>query len=192
MPPSQPGVFARIALAFGTFFRIVGDSAYASSVQQMVFPPLVTPQPAPEPVVPSVPAFKPVAPSFVELSPAAALQLLSLLQRDARLIDFSEEDLTGYEDADIGAAARVVHEGCRKVLREHFTIVPVRSEAEGTRITLPQGFDAASTRLTGNVTGVAPFTGTLNHRGWRVDNTRLPQLAQAHDATILAPAEVDL
>ena len=80
-----------------------------------------------------------------------------LLQREARLIDFAHENLTSYSDADIGAAARVVHEGCARVLREHFTIEPVRSEAEGARITLNEGFDAASVRLTGNVVGTAPF-----------------------------------
>ena len=122
----------------------------------------------------------------------AALQLLSLFQREARLIDFTQENLSGYSDADIGAAARVVHEGCSKVLREHFTIEPVRSEAEGSRIVLEAGFDAAAVRLTGNVVGQAPFRGALSHRGWRAASVRLPKLAEAHDAAILAPAEVEL
>ena len=94
--------------------------------------------------------------------------------------------------AAIGAAARVVHEGCAKVLKEHFTIQPVRGEAEGSRIELPEGFDAAAVRLTGNVVGKAPFKGTLSHRGWRSAEVRLPKLAEAHDASILAPAEVEL
>ena len=112
--------------------------------------------------------------------------------REARLIDFANENITVYADADIGAAARLVHEGCARVLREHFTIEPVRGELEGTRITLPEGFDAASVRLTGNVVGKAPFTGTLSHRGWRARDVRLPQLADKHDASIIAPAEVEL
>ncbi len=86
----------------------------------------------------------------------------------------------------------MVHEGCSKVLREHFTIDAVRSEAEGSRVTLPEGFDAAAVRLTGNVVGKAPFTGTLSHRGWRASSVRLPKLAEAHDAKVLAPAEVEL
>jgi hypothetical protein len=118
--------------------------------------------------------------------------LLSLFQREARLIDFTQENLSAYSDADIGAAARVVHEGCAKVLREHFTIESIRSEAEGSRVTLPGGFDAAAVRLTGNVVGKAPFTGTLSHRGWRAAGVRLPKLAEAHDAKVLAPAEVEL
>ena len=125
-------------------------------------------------------------------SETAALQLLGLLQREARFIDFVEEDVAGYSDEDIGAASRVVHEGCRKVLREHFTLAPVRSESEGQRLTLPVGFDAAANRITGNVVGQAPFTGTLAHRGWRASETRLPQLAPGHDATVLAQAEIEL
>ena len=125
-------------------------------------------------------------------SETAALQLLGLLQREARFIDFVEEDVSGYSDEDIGAASRVVHEGCRKVLREHFPLAPVRSESEGQRLTLPAGFDAAAHRITGNVVGQAPFTGTLAHRGWRATDTRLPQLAPGHDATVLAQAEIEL
>jgi hypothetical protein len=127
-----------------------------------------------------------------DTSPDAALQLLALLQRDARLIDFVGEDLSAYDDAQIGAAARVVHQGCAKVLREHFSIEPVRTEAEGTRITLPAGFDAAAVKLTGNVVGQPPYAGSLSHRGWRVTEVRLPRLAERHDARVLAPAEVEL
>ncbi|MEI6002860.1 DUF2760 domain-containing protein, partial [Paraburkholderia bengalensis] len=127
-----------------------------------------------------------------EATPEAALQLLGLLQRDARFIDFVEEDIAKYADADIGAAARLVHEGCRATLREHFTILPVRDEAEGSRVTINEGFDATAIRLTGNVVGKAPFSGSISHRGWRVSDVRLPKLTPSHDATVLAPAEVEL
>ncbi len=122
----------------------------------------------------------------------AALQLLGLLQREARFVDFIQEDVAPYTDAEIGAAARVVHEGCRKVLREHFALAPVRTEAEGSRITLQAGFDAAAVRLTGNVVGQAPFTGTLGHRGWQVTEVKLPQLTDTAAAKVLAQAEVEL
>jgi hypothetical protein len=141
--------------------------------------------PAPAPAQPAPSVLK-------EASPVAALQLLGLLQRDARFIDFVEEDIVNYSDADIGAAARLVHDGCRAVLREHFTIKPVRTEAEGSRVTLQEGFDAAAVRLTGNVVGKAPFNGQVSHRGWKVEDTRLPKLAPSHDASIVAPAEVEL
>lgn len=125
-------------------------------------------------------------------TPDAALQLLGLFQAEARLLDFLEEDIGAYSDAEVGAAARIVHEGCCKVLKEHFEIAPVRTEAEGTRITLPKGFDPAEIRLTGNIVGSPPFSGILVHRGWRATQVRLPQLSEGHKVDILAPAEVEL
>ncbi|PSV58733.1 DUF2760 domain-containing protein [Photobacterium sp. GB-3] len=133
-----------------------------------------------------------VEPKLKTSTPDAALQLLSLLQQEARFIDFMQEDLKGYADADIGAAARVIHEGGHKVLNEYFSFVPVRTEEEETRITLPQGFNASEVRLTGNVVGEAPFNGTLIHRGWKVTEVKLPKLAEGHDAHIIAAAEVEL
>lgn len=174
-----PSFFSRIALAFRTFFSLLGDPDFALQVQRLR---AATPTAA-EPQAPS---------SLRQAAPQAALQLLGLLQRDAHFIDFVEEDVTPYSDAEIGAATRLVHEGCRRVLREHFTIVPVRDEAEGSPITLPPGFDAAAIRVTGNVVGKPPFNGSLSHRGWRVTETRLPKLADSHDPAIVAPAEVEL
>jgi hypothetical protein len=136
--------------------------------------------PAPEPVV------------LKEATPDAALQLLGLLQKEARFIDFIKEDIAAFSDADIGVAARVVHEGCKKALDEHFTLATVRSEQEGSKITLLAGFDAAAVRLTGNIVGQAPFTGTLVHKGWQVTGIRLPKLTSGHNAAIVAPAEVEL
>ncbi|MCO8578046.1 DUF2760 domain-containing protein [Burkholderia multivorans] len=189
MPESNLSFFGRLSLAVGTFFSVLGNREFAANVLRLrdgaaapVAPtPAAAPAPAPAP-----------APELREASPQAALQLLGLLQRDARFIDFVEEDIAGYSDADIGAAARLVHDGCRATLREHFTIVPVRDEAEGSRVTLPAGFDATAVRVTGNVVGSAPFTGTVSHRGWRVADVRLPKLTGSHDASVIAPAEVEL
>ena len=136
--------------------------------------------PAPEPVI------------LKEATPDAALQLLSLLQKDARFIDFIKEDITSYSDADIGVAARVVHTGCNKVINDYFTLNTVRSEQEGSKITLAKGFDASEARLTGNIVGQAPFTGSLVHKGWKVTDIRLPKLTQGHNAKIIAAAEVEL
>jgi hypothetical protein len=127
-----------------------------------------------------------------EATPEAALQLLGLLQKEARFLDFVQENISSYGDEDIGAAARVVHEGCRKVLKQHFDLAPIRQESENSRITLPKGFDAASIRPVGNVAGSPPFTGTLIHRGWRATGVKLPKIAEGHDLSILAQAEVEL
>ncbi|MGF1727275.1 DUF2760 domain-containing protein [Photobacterium nomapromontoriensis] len=133
-----------------------------------------------------------VEPKLKTSTPDSALQLLSLLQQEARFIDFMQEDLKGFADAEIGAAARVIHEGGHKVLNEYFAFAPIRSEEEETRITLPQGFNPSEVRLTGNVVGEAPFTGTLIHRGWKVTDVKLPKLADGHDTRIVAAAEVEL
>ena len=176
--PSVPSFFKRISIAFASFFSALSDPGYAARVQDLGKPDEPPPAPIPTPLR--------------QASPDAALQLLALLQRKARLIDFTQENIGGYSDAEIGGAARLVHEGCAKVLREHFTLAPVRPEVEGSRITLNDGFDARAIRLTGNVVGKAPFQGVLSHRGWRATETRLPKLADSHDSAVLAQAEVEL
>ncbi|MEM5293038.1 DUF2760 domain-containing protein [Burkholderia sp. JPY481] len=199
MSDSNPSFLGRISLAVGTFFRILGNGEFAADVLRLRNGEKFGAAAAPAPAAAATPAPAPTpqpkpqpAPVLKEATPDAALQLLGLLQRDARFIDFVEEDIKAYSDADIGAAARLVHEGCRATLREHFTIRPVRDEAEGSRVTLPAGFDASSVRLTGNVVGSAPFSGSISHRGWRVDEVRLPKLADGHNAKVIAPAEVEL
>ncbi len=217
MNHTPPSFLSRIAIAISSFFAILGNARLASDITRLrggeALAADVPPVPPKEvrievPVekivevrveVPvetivekrvEVPVEKPV---YVRVSAdAPALQLLGLLQREARFVDFVQEDVVAYTDAEVGAAARVVHEGCRKVLGAHFSIAPVRNEPEGSRVTLAAGFDATAVRLTGNVVGQAPFTGTLGHRGWRVLEARLPQLTDGKAAAILAQAEVEL
>lgn len=183
MSDTTTSFFSRLSLGFSTLFALLSDPALAARLQALR---------AGVPSAPTAPAPTPVAPVLRIASPDAALQLLGLLQREARFVDFIQEDMASYSDADIGAAARLVHAGCGKVLSEHFTLAPARSEAEGTRLVLEAGFDAASTRLTGNLLGQPPFRGVLRHPGWRVTEVRLPRLTEGHDAHILAAAEVEL
>ena len=122
----------------------------------------------------------------------SAMQLLSLMQKEARLIDFLNEDVAAYSDEEVGAAARVIHGGGQKLLKEYIALSPVRREEEESRITIEEGFNPQAIRLTGNVTGTAPFTGTLIHKGWKVDSITLPQVSKDFDASIVAPAEVEL
>ena len=207
MHQTPPSFLSRIAIAIGSFFAILGNARLASDITRLrggealaadvppVPPKEVRIEVPVEKIVEvrvEVPVEKIVEKVVEKRTDAPALQLLGLLQREARFVDFVQEDVAGYTDADIGAAARVVHEGCRKVLREHVTIAPVRSEPEGSRVTLAAGFDATEVRLTGNVVGQAPFTGTLGHRGLRVLEARLPQLTDEKAAAILAQAEVEL
>ena len=134
----------------------------------------------------------PPAAVLQESGPDSALVLLSLLQKEGRFLDFLQEEVSSYQDHEVGAAARVVHQGCQRVLNDHLSIAPVRPEAEGAQVTLDKGFDPAAERPTGQVVGEPPFTGSLVHRGWRAVEVRLPQVASSRDVRILAPAEVEL
>jgi len=181
MAEPMPSVIQRLSIALASFWRALVDPQFAAAVAK-----LRADGPA------ALPPARPEPPHLQAAEPNAALQLLGLLQQEGRFVDFLQEDVAAYSDAEVGAAVRVVHEGCRKTLSQHFTIEAVRAEPEGTRVTLPGGFDAAAVRLTGNVLGQPPFTGSLTHKGWRVTEVGLPKVASGHDLRILAPAEVEL
>ncbi len=121
-----------------------------------------------------------------------AVQLLALLQREGRLLDFLQEEIDGYPDAQIGAAVRDIHRGCKKVLAEHLPLEPVLREAENARVRVDAGFDPSRIRLTGNVMGEPPYTGTLKHHGWRTSRAALPATTAANDPSVVAPAEVEI
>jgi hypothetical protein len=121
-----------------------------------------------------------------------ALALLALLQREGRFVDFVRESVDGATDAEIGAAAREVHRGCRKVLDQYLSFEPVMPGAEEEKVSVPKGFDPAEVRLIGEAKGEPPFRGTLRHHGWRVVDAKLPVLADGIDRTVIAPAEVEL
>lgn len=123
---------------------------------------------------------------------AGALQLLAMFQREGRLIDFLRESIDCYDDATIGAAARDIHRGLRKVLEEHFVVEPVVGGQEDEPFTVDAQFDPQRIRLVGNVAGRPPFRGVLRHHGWRAAEVRLPSLGDGVDHTIVAPAEVEV
>jgi Domain of unknown function (DUF2760) len=121
---------------------------------------------------------------------AAALSLLALLQLEARLIDFTEQDIDGFSDADVGSAARLVHAGCRKVLRGRGDVQALHPDAEGARVRVDAGYNATEIKLIGNVGAKPPYSGVLRHRGWKITGFTLPQLRA--DGLVLAQAEVEL
>ncbi len=199
----------RFFYAFVWFFRVWFDGRFAAGVAQLdregeharlesgpsapsQLQPGETPRAEPEPTGASVLA--PEIESATARSPEAtgALLLLGMLQREGRFIDFVQQDVTDFPDAQVGAAARVVHEGCRRVLADHLTVEAVRAEDEGGNVTLAAGFDAAAIKLTGNVQGEPPFRGVVRHRGWRAVRLKLPQAVGQGGPEVLAPAEVEL
>jgi hypothetical protein len=134
-----------------------------------------------------------VEPLFLKAPAGPDLRVLALLQRDGRLVDFLQEDIDAYADAQIGAAVRDIHRGCRKSLHDYLTIEPIISAEEEAPVTVPSDFDPAAIRLIGNVNGAPPFRGVLKHHGWRVKAVHLPVLPVARDdSSVLSPAEVEI
>ncbi len=187
------GLFARLWLAFVVEFKVVFDGVFAAEVARLMNgegdllpekPPEKPSEPAPE---------EPLEPEpELGTDPTSALQLLGILQREGRFMDFLQEDVAGASDEDIGAAARVVQAGCKRGLAEYLEVQAVRSENEGDTVVLEAGFDATRTRLTGRVAGEPPYSGQLAHHGWEVREIRLPEVTEGHDPRVVAPAEVEL
>ena len=116
----------------------------------------------------------------------------ALLQEKGRLVDFLMEDVAGYDDAEVGAAARVIHQGCRQVLQEYFKISPVSDAQEGTQVTVPTGYATDQYRVVGKLSGDPPFTGTLLHKGWKTEFVKLPRIVTSGRLPSIAPAEVEI
>jgi len=175
----------KLGTAFRSFFRALGDAAFAQRVADLLDG---------KTSAPSVPATVPLAP----MPPPAplrseALTLLAALQREARLVDFLQESISQYDDAQVGAAVREVHRSSAALLERLFALRPMMSEGEGTAVTLPAGADGGRIQLTGNVTGTPPYRGTLRHAGWQATTMNLPQWTGGESAArIVAPAEVEL
>jgi Domain of unknown function (DUF2760) len=137
----------------------------------------------------------PAAPTGPAASPkpsAEPLRLLAVLQAEARLLDFLMEDLSAASDAQIGAGVREVQKKAAAALKKHVTFEPVMGGTEGDRVTVAKGFDPSAVRLTGNVTGEAPYSGELQHGGWRVKKYTLPAVADGQDPMVIQPAEVQV
>jgi hypothetical protein len=185
-----------IGLAFKAFFRLLfgkqlPPEAAAYLPEEAVKKLLPEKVELAKPVEAGKPADRPRK-DAAALQREGALALLALLQREGRLIDFLREPLDGFTDADIGAAARDVHRGCKKVIDLHLSLEPMIAGNEDDKVTVPRGFDPSEIRLIGEARGEPPFAGTLRHHGWRVVDTRLPALADGLDRTVIAPAEVEI
>lgn len=165
------GDFGRYFAARGIALRYLSDPDFADKVRALNLPPR-----PPEPPKPS----------------AEPLRLLTLLQREGRLLDFLVEDIEGYPNDQIGAAVRDIHRNCRKAVNDHLVLQPVLPGQEGGPVEVPPGFDPSAVTLTGNVTGQPPFRGTLVHKGWRVAEIKLSPPPEGQDPWVVQPAEVEL
>lgn len=192
MNPATYGAGAGLSLVLWLFLVGIARQGFAKASTRPARGQDRSPQekraPAPQPPAPA-----PSPAALAEVANSGAVQMLAILQRKGRLIDFLQEDIRPYADAQIGAAVRNVHEGCREALAEYVQLEPIYTEAEGSKVSVRDGFDARSIRLVGNVSGQPPFQGTLRHRGWRVARIRLPErVGNAADETVVATAEVEV
>lgn len=186
------GFSTRLSFAFRCFFSLLFQGIIPQDVLQALGA-----SNAQVAQVSSAAKASPVAPKAAAERPAPesadrAVQMLGLLQRDGRLVDFLEEDVSAYPDGQLGAAVRSIHASCRQVLERYIKLEPVIASEEDQPVTVPVGFDPAAIKLVGNVTGEPPIRGLLRHRGWRVSAVTLPSLPQGAGRTIVAPAEVEI
>jgi uncharacterized protein DUF2760 len=135
---------------------------------------------------------KPIEPPKPDKPDGTPLRILALLQTEARLVDFLMEEIDGAADAQIGQAVREIHKKAQSALRQHAAIEPVLGGQEGDTVTVPAGFDPSAIRVVGNVTGAPPFSGAINHPGWRVKELKLAAPPEGADEFVLQPAEVQI
>jgi len=176
---------SRIVLAFKSFFNILFHGQLSEGViTELGLSRRAAPSPASKTAAPA-----PTAPA-VKTSDGA-LQILAILQRDSRLIDFLMEDISSYQDDQIGAAVRELHDQCRDAMARYVTLQPVIDGVEGTFTQAPSK-DPNVVKFVGNVPATPPSGGILRHKGWRASKVDLPTLGARQDATILAPAEIEI
>ena len=160
----------RIFQAFGAFFKILGSKDFARSVKNICA----------------------VNPKQISSQQQAALQLLNVLQREGRFVDFMMEDIENVSDEQVGAAVRSIHKGCSKALAEYFVIKPIVEQAEESAMKFEKNSDVSKINFIGNVSDKMPDKGILKHHGWEVSQVLLPEIADGRDINIICPAEVEI
>ena len=172
----------RISLAFRCFFNLLFDGELSAETLAAL---RLTRRAAASTVPKEADALPPAKTSD------GALQILGILQRDSRLVDFLMEDIAGYSDDQVGAAVRELHDQCRDSMARYVTLQPVIDGVEGTFAKAPSA-DPGVVKFVGNVPAKPPSGGTLRHKGWRASKIDLPPLGAKQDATVIAPAEIEI
>jgi hypothetical protein len=173
---------SRIVLAFRSFFAILFSGKLPADIAlELGFSQKK-----------ASPAAKPTPTARVAQPSDGALQMLGILQRDARLIDFLMEDIAAYSDDQVGAAVRTLHEQCRDSLNRYLRLAPVIDGVEGSFTKLDTN-DPSTIKLLGNVpvSGKA-LGGVLRHKGWKAEKIDLPPIAPNSSAVVIAPAEIEV
>lgn len=179
MAIARAGSFGGIVQGLTIAGRANQDPAFGAKVNALLGGAEIKPAEPPKPVAPPKPS-------------GAPLRALVLLQAEARLVDFLMEDIAGATDAQVGQAVREIHKKAQAALKRHAVIEQVLPQNEGDNATVPAGFDPSAIRVVGNVTGNPPFTGTVQHPGWRVKELKLAAPPEGADEFVLQPAEVQV
>jgi hypothetical protein len=178
----------RLLLAFRVFFRTLLNGEIARQADL-----ILGGKTEPAAVPAAAPAAKPKPAAAATASRNEGVNLLAMLQREARLVDFLQEDLSAYSDAQIGAAVRQIHRDAAQVLQRALGLKPVWEAEEGAEVEVPAGFDAGRYRLTGNLPEQPPYRGRLVHHGWEATVCQLPAWSgSAAAARVVAPAEIEI
>lgn len=124
----------------------------------------------------------------------SVMSVLSSLQKHGRFLDFVMGDISSLPDDRVGAAARVVHQGCQGILKQYFDFRPVFEKTEGEQVTLDKSMAPGNFRLVGGEAADLPVTAKLLHKGWRTTKVNLPQRITTDQATkdVIVPAELQL
>ena len=184
------GFLERVVLALRCSVSILFRAAIPDDIARKLFKSGAPVQEAPIADQPPISLLKEQGPDSGAFD--RAVQMLALLQRDGRLIDFLAENISAYPDAQLGAAVRAIHETCWHSLEKYVKLEPILNSEEDQPATVESGFDPAAVKLIGNVVGEPPLRGLLRHKGWRVKEMDLPPLPQAAGRMVIAPAEVEL
>lgn len=172
----------RILLAFKALFQILFKGMLSDAVIADLG---LSRAQAARPAAAPAPAAPPVR------TDDGALQMLSILQRDSRLIDFVMEDIAPFADEQVGAAVRTLHDQCRQSLTRYLTLEPVIDGVEGTYTRTPAA-GASALKFIGNVPAGTPPGGVLRHKGWRAVKVDLPAVNPRADNSVVAPAEIEI
>lgn len=170
---------SRIVLAFQAFFALLFSGKLSAELASRLGL-------APKPAAPAKPAPPPKANAS-----DGALQMLGILQRDGRILDFVLEDIAPYSDEQVGSAARGVHDQVKEALDRYFRFAPVIDGVEGTFTNAPAK-DPALVKFIGNVPATPPAGGILRHRGWQVTQVNFPALPTGANLRVMAPAELEV
>jgi len=186
------GFSTRLSFAFRCFFSLLFEGKIPQDIVRALTISNAEVEPVAARAAPQAQAQKVAGDKLMPESADRAVQMLALLQRDGRLVDFLQEDVSSYPDGQLGAAVRSIHISCRQALDRYMKLEPIFSSEEDHPVTVPVGFDPAAIKLVGNVAGEPPIRGLLRHRGWRVAAVTLPSMPLGSGRAIVAPAEVEI